>query len=292
MKNGLMFSLLIAGIALAFPAQSAEVHPLKVMSYNIRYNNPGDGVNAWPNRKDHVADMIGSKYSADLAGLQEAQYDQIQDLEERLPEYAWIGVGREDGKQAGEFTSIFYRKERLEPLEHDTFWLSEQPDVPGSKSWDTAITRIVTWVKFKDKQNEKELYHFNTHFDHRGQQARLESAKLIWKKIKEIAGDTPVVLTGDFNVRENSDPYAILVGKTEFDGERSQLKDARYVSKTEHEGPTSTITDWKEHRGPESKIDFIFVHNGFEVLSHKVLDDKYGYYFPSDHLPILAEVQF
>lgn len=287
-----MFTLAITLGGIVMSNFAADESAIRVMSFNIRYNNPGDGINAWPNRKDKVADMIGKRHQADLAGLQEAQRDQIDDLVERLPEYAWFGVGRDDGKDAGEFTPIFYRKDRFDLLEQETFWLSETPDMPGSKSWDTAITRIATWGKFRDKKSGKEFYYINTHFDHRGNQARTESAKLIVKKIGEIFGETPTVLTGDFNVRETSDAYEVLAGKQEANGTTSILKDARYASKTGHQGPTSTFTNWEEYGPPETKIDFIFVQNGFEVLSHKVLDDRYDNRFPSDHLPVLAEIQF
>ena len=266
---------------------------LRVMTYNIRYNNPGDGVNAWPNRKDHVAEMIGTKAHADLAGLQEALREQIGDLAARLPGYAWFGVGRDDGKDKGEHTPIFYRQERFELLDHNTFWLSETPEVPGSKSWDAAITRIVTWGKFKDKTSGIEFYYFNTHFDHIGRQARTESARLIWKKIQSLTLGAPVFLTGDFNVPEKSEAYRVLTGNTPEAGPVSDLRDARYLSQTGHQGPTSTFAnkDWTQFREPESKIDFIFVRQGIQVLSHKVLDDQYDGRFPSDHLPVVAELK-
>lgn len=266
---------------------------LRVMTYNIRYNNPGDGVNAWPNRKDHVAEMIGTKAHADLAGLQEALREQIGDLAARLPGYAWFGVGRDDGKEKGEHTPIFYRQERFELLDHNTFWLSETPEVPGSKSWDAAITRIVTWGKFKEKASGVEFYYFNTHFDHIGRQARTESARLIWKKIQSLTQGAPVFLTGDFNVTEKSEAYRVLTGNTPEAAPVSDLRDARYLSQSGHQGPTSTFVneDWTQTREPESKIDFIFVRQGIQVLSHKVLDDQYDGRFPSDHLPVVAELK-
>lgn len=275
-------------------AGSEKNESIDVMTYNIRYNNPGDGINAWPNRKDRVAEMIGARYHADLAGLQEALKEQIDDLAQRLPDYAWFGVGREDGKEKSEYTPIFYRKDRFELLEQDTFWLSETPDVAGSKSWDSSLMRIVTWGKFQDKNTGIQFYYFNTHFDHRGQVARVESAKLIWKKISEITGELPAVLTGDFNLRENNPAYVILTGKEPVGDSSSDLKDARYLSKKGHEGPTSTFVSgegWTQYGPPESKIDFIFVRNGFTVNRHRVLDDQFDGRFPSDHLPVLAEIQ-
>lgn len=285
-----MYRILILSMMFCFAFSNvtafADENALRVMTFNIRYNNPGDGINAWPNRKDHVADMIGTKHKADLAGLQEALKGQIDDLQDRLDDYAWFGVGRDDGKDKGEYCPIFYRKTRFELLEKGTFWLSETPTVPGSRSWDAAITRIVTWGKFKDLKNEKTFYMFNTHFDHRGREARFESAKLITQKAPKIAGDTPYFITGDFNLRETTDAYAVLAG-----GE-SPFEDARYASKKPHEGPTATFTrnQWTELGPPESKIDYLFVKKGLGVLTHKVLDDQYDGRFPSDHLPVLAEI--
>ncbi|RJP24856.1 MAG: endonuclease/exonuclease/phosphatase family protein [Candidatus Omnitrophota bacterium] len=280
--------LVIFGLS-TISVTAEEPQAIRVMSYNIRYNNPGDGINAWPNRKDHVAEMIGAKHRADFAGLQEVLKGQIDDLAERLPNYAWIGVGRDDGWQKGEFSPIFYRKEQFELLQTNTFWLAETPEIPGSKSWDTSITRVVTWGKFKDLKTDHEFYHFNTHFDHRGQKAREESAQLVWKKIKAIAGDAPTFFTGDFNTRENSKPYEILAGK---DSE-SDLIDARYVSKTVHRGPTASTSGaegWTKIGPNESRIDYIFIRNGISVLSHQILDDQYDGRYPSDHLPVLAEI--
>ncbi len=267
-----------------------EDSSIRVMSYNIRYNNPGDGINAWPHRKDHVAEMIGDKYKADFAGLQEARKEQIDDLVERLPDYDWFGVGRDDGWQGGEFTPIFYRKDCFQLLQTDTFWLSETPRIPGSKSWDAAITRIVTWGKFKDLKTDQIFYHFNTHFDHRGRKAREESAELLWRKVKEIAGDAPSFITGDFNVRETSKTYLILTGAES----ESDLIDARYVSMNAHRGPTSSSSGrngWTELGPSESRIDYIFMREGVQVLNHSILDDQYDGRYPSDHLPVLAEIE-
>ena len=258
---------------------------LRFMSFNIRYNNPGDGENAWPNRKDFAASMIRF-HRADFAGLQEALKGQIDDLAERLPEYGWFGVGRDDGKEGGEFTPIFYRKDRFEFLEKSTFWLSEEPEVPGSRGWDTAITRIVTWGRFRDKTTGKVFFHFNTHFDHRGLQAREESARLLLIKIEKIAETAPIIVTGDFNCMESSIPYQIL---TKGDGSEA-LKDARYISVHGHHGPTGTSSGFKVAGTPGRKIDYIFIKNGVQVLQHGVLSDTWDGRFPSDHLPVLAEV--
>ncbi len=264
-----------------------------VMTFNIRYDNPNDP-NPWPKRHEHVAEMIGERYNTDFTGLQEALKHQVDDLLNSLPNYAYIGVGRQNGKQEGEHCAILYRKDKYEVLQHDTFWLSETPEEAGSQSWDSSLPRIVTWGKFKQKETGKVLYHFNTHFDHRGEQARVESAKLIWKKMKEITGGTPSVLTGDFNIRETSQPYKILSGRESFNGHTSELADTRYVSMNAHQGPTASFTreSWTKAGPPESMIDYIFVYNGFQVINHWTLDDKFGEHFPSDHLPVLTELQW
>ncbi len=290
-----LISIFLLGVSVSL-AETDETS-IRVMTYNIRYNNEEDGINAWPNRKDHVAEMIRDKYQADLLGVQEALLDQAKDLEDRLPEYKRIGVGRDDGWDQGEHMAIFFKKERFELIQHHTFWLSETPEIPGVKSWETSNNRIVTWAKFKDRLTGNMFYHFNTHFDHRSQKARVESAKLIWHRIQSMTGDLPVILTGDFNITEKNEAYEILVGLKpagENSSDLSDLKDARYLSQTPHQGPTSTFTrnDWTVTGDPESKIDFIFVRNGFRVLSHRVPDDQYDGRFPSDHLPVVADLAF
>jgi endonuclease/exonuclease/phosphatase family metal-dependent hydrolase len=270
--------------------QGADDPPaLRVMSFNIRYNNPRDGENAWPHRRDWVAEIIRGR-KTDVAGLQEAQLNQIEDLQKRLPGYGWFGVGRDDGKNQGEFVPIFYRKDRFEVLEKDSFWLSETPDQPGSVGWDAAITRVVTWGKLKDKQTGRELYAFNTHFDHRGPKARKQSARLLIDRMKQIAGDAPVVLTGDFNTGVNSKPYQTLTGKSQA-GEQAKfaLREAREATTTKPQGPNSTWNGFSQVK-PGRRIDFIFTHGPLRVLSYRVLDEQRDGRFPSDHLPVLAEL--
>lgn len=283
--------LLLTGILLSnisvLQAQSPAQKILRVMSFNIRYNEPRDGVNAWANRKTKVSDVIRF-HKADLIGLQEAQYNQLQDLE-KLNGFAWCGVGR-DGGDKGEFSAILYRQSRFKLVETATFWLSETPEKAGSKGWDADYPRIVTWAKFQDRHTKKIFFHFNTHFDHRGERARIESAKLLVSRIEKIAGRSPFVVTGDFNFRESAEGYKILTGAS---GENTnlKLKDARYASINGHFGPTSTFNEFKELI-PGMKIDYIFVGNGVKVLEHGVLADRWDGLWASDHLPVLAEIVF
>jgi endonuclease/exonuclease/phosphatase family metal-dependent hydrolase len=257
---------------------------LTIMSYNIRYDNPDDGINAWPNRKDHVAEMMTDVYSADIIGVQEALKHQLDDLQAKMPGYSWVGVGRDDGKDQGEFSPIFYNTDRFDLIATNTFWLSETPDRPGSRSWDAAITRIATWAKLSDRESGQEFYVINTHFDHRGEVARKESARLITEFVEGLDEDIPVLLTGDFNVTEESEAYAVLA-------DSPILNDARYLSEEGHEGPTATFNDWETLQPEESRIDYIFVNSHVSVLSHKIADDRYEGRFPSDHLPVIARVE-
>ena len=165
--------------------------PLRVISYNVRFNNPGDGINAWPERRDRVAALLRF-HEADLIGVQEALAGQLDDLDAALPGHAWLGVGRDDGATTGEYTAIFYRTDRLELLDEGTFWLSPTPSVPGSVGWDAAITRIATWARFRDLRTGTAFVHLNTHFDHVGAEARTESARLIVDWLGGVDPATPV----------------------------------------------------------------------------------------------------
>lgn len=264
---------------------------LRVLSFNIRYDNPDDGPDAWPHRKEAVANLIRDQ-QVDVAGLQEALKGQIDDLQALLPEYAWLGVGREDGAEQGEFAPIFYRRDRLDTLRWGAFWLSETPDIPGSRSWDAALERIATWAVLRDRQTGAAFLAANTHFDHRGAEARTKSAELIAERLGTLAAahageandeakTLPVALTGDFNARENSAPYAVLA---------NAFSDALYASEQPHEGPLSTWNGF-EAIAPGARIDYVFVSVGVSVYAHRILPDKTASgRFPSDHLPALAEI--
>ncbi|HLA13347.1 MAG TPA: endonuclease/exonuclease/phosphatase family protein [Pyrinomonadaceae bacterium] len=262
----------------------------RVMTFNIRYDEPRDNENAWPNRKELVANTIRF-HQADLVGVQEALKRQLTDLERLLPQYDWVGVGRDDGIDKGEFSAILYRKNRFVLLETSTFWLSETPEVPGSKGWDSAYPRVVTWARFRDRTTGKIFFHFNTHFDHSGVRSREESARLLRREIDKVAGARPVVVTGDFNFKESSDGYQILTGKRVEDGTdpETALRDARYLSRHGHHGPTSTFNEFKA-LVTEMKIDFVLAKGGVDVLQHGVILDTCEGRFSSDHLPVLAEI--
>jgi endonuclease/exonuclease/phosphatase family metal-dependent hydrolase len=262
-------------------SQSAKEN-IRVMSYNVRYDNPGDGENRWSNRKDRLTKLI-SYHAPDVFGTQEVLLNQLQDIEKALPQYAWYGAGRDDGKQAGEFSAVFYNKDRFTLLDKGTFWLSPEPAKP-SKGWDAAIVRVCSWVKLKDKNTSRDFFLFNTHFDHIGVKAREQSAALIVKKIKELAGNMPVILTGDFNTPDTAAPYKTIISS-------NILKDARELSKTGHYGPDGSFSTFEVASKLGERIDYIFVNNQYEVLRHAILTDSQNGRYPSDHLPVIAEIR-
>lgn len=282
-------SLMIVQISIAAEpnALSSNVaDSVKVMSFNIRYNNPNDGENAWPNRKAMVASVVNF-HAVDLVGMQEVLRDQLTELETLLPDYAWYGVGRDNGgitgENTGEFAPIFYRRARLQLLDSGEFWLSETPNQIASRGWDAALPRIATWAKFKDRQSGEDFIHLNTHFDHRGEVARVRSAQLVIDKLAALSDDLAVVVTGDFNVTPDSDAYATMT---------TGLKDARLKSESTPHGPSGTFGGFTVELGESmDRIDYVFVGDEVKVLRYGVLSDQWNGRYPSDHLPVLAEIQ-
>ena len=280
-----IFSLFFLIILGAGCSPQTENKPLKVMSFNIRYDNPADGPNAWTHRKKIAVEAI--KINAiDIVGMQEVLKSQEDYLIANLPEYDSYGVGRDDGDAGGELGSIFFRKRRFELLEKSTFWLSETPDSIGSKAWGAVLPRIVSWVKLHDRETAQDLYFFNTHFSHMSESARKNSAELLVKKITEIAGKYPVILSGDFNCVSQSEPYQVLTGNSP---NLLQLFDTHYISETEHFGGLQSINGFGRSRR-ETIIDFLFCNSAFRVLNHGILTVQKDSVFISDHYPVLATV--
>ena len=267
--------------------RDAAPAPLRVMTFNIRYDNPGDGVNAWPNRKDWVASLI-RWHGADIIGVQEALKHQLTDLDARLPGFARVGVGRADGREKGEFSAILYRADRVALRDSGTFWLSPTPEVPGSKGWDTAIERVATWARFADRRTGCEWFQINTHFDHIGEVARQESARLIRRRIASLARGAAVVMTGDLNTEPTHAPYRILTTEPMADA-TPPLLDAFTVSRNGHYGPTSSWNAFKAIE-PNRRIDYILVSSPVVVAQHAILPDMWDGRFPSDHLPVMATI--
>jgi endonuclease/exonuclease/phosphatase family metal-dependent hydrolase len=257
---------------------------LVVMTFNVRYANPNDGANAWPARREGVREMIRGQ-RPDVMGTQELLHSQLQDMLAALPGYACTGVGREDGKTKGEYCALFYREERLEMLDGGTFWLSATPAVPG-KGWDAACERVVTWAKLREKRGGKVFFAFNTHFDHVGNTARRESAALLKARIKEIAGEAPVVVTGDFNATSASTPLRVLVDPAD-PGHLANAADVTPV----FEGPRHSYHDFgRLEEGRRQLIDHVLVKNGVTVTRVQVLDSSSTGGYISDHYPVIAVV--
>lgn len=264
---------------------------IRVLSFNIRYDNPNDGENRWEYRKDFISDII--KTQAHIVGTQEGMANQLEDLDKLLVSSSFhfnrVGVSRIGSEKEGEFCAIYYRNDHFELLDHNTFWLSENPSELGSVGWDAALPRIVTWAELYDNNNEQSFFVFNTHFDHRGSIARVNSSRILLEKIDEIAGENPVIVMGDLNTQEHEAPYKIL---TEVDRGplNIELLDGFYHSEEGHEGPNSTWNGFNEIV-PDHRIDFIFVNPKISVLKHRILTDKKDGRFPSDHLPVQAELK-
>ena len=258
---------------------------LNVMTFNIRYNTPKDSLDAWPYRKDFVASQV-LFHDAHIIGVQEALHEQMTDLKQRLPRFKYEGVGRDDGKEKGEYSAIFYDTTRLQALQSKTFWLSETPGIAGSKGWDAQITRVVTWIKFRDRQTKKIFYAFNTHFDHIGKVARRESAKLLLQKVKEIAGSTPAVITGDFNAKPTDEPIQVIMDKNN----PLHLVDSKEISGTPHYGPVGTFNGFGPAEREDQPIDFIFLKGNWKVLKHATISQIWKGHFASDHFSVFAKL--
>jgi endonuclease/exonuclease/phosphatase family metal-dependent hydrolase len=276
-----------SGHPIADPSSIPWAPPLRIMTFNIRLDLASDGPNAWPYRRDWVASLIRF-HAPDAVGVQEALAHMLTELDTRLPGFARVGVGRADGREGGEFSAILYRTDRLELLDGGTFWLSPTPEVAGSKGWDAAIERIATWARFRDRRTGCSHLHLNTHFDHIGEQARQESARLIRHRIAGLAGDLAIIVTGDLNADPRSVPYRIFTRDT-LAGASAPLRDAFDASSGGHYGPTSSWTAFKAIE-PGRRIDYVLVSTHIPVLMHGILPDSWDGRFPSDHLPVLAAV--
>ncbi len=259
--------------------------PINAMSFNIRYDNPEDGPQNWHHRKENVVRMINF-YDLDIIGMQEVLVGQLNYLETNLKQYKTVGVGREDGKEKGEFSPIFYRKDRFKELKSGSFWLSETPQMV-SKGWDAALERIATWVVLKDKTSGREFIFMNTHFDHIGDIARIESAKLLKNKSIELAEDLPLILTGDFNLVPESEGIKTLI---ESDGKNTLVNSSSVADITY--GPDWTTCGFDNRPFHERKvIDYIFVKGIKKVDKYAVLSEMLNDIFLSDHCPVLAQIK-
>lgn len=273
----LLITTFLISTALHIKAQS-----FIVATFNIRYDNRSDSGNLWVNRAPVVANLIRF-HDFDVFGVQEALKNQLNDINAALPEYARYGVGRDDGKQAGEHSSIFYKKEKFKLLKSGDFWLSSTPEIPGL-GWDaTCCNRVCSWIYLENIESKKKFYLFNVHFDHQGVIARKESAKLMVDKIKAIAGSQPVLLTGDLNGGRESEWYQTIINS-------GILKDVYQGVKYPYAN-NSSMNGFRTPRGT-SVIDHIFMSKQFTASRWGILTDSYFGKFPSDHFPVVATVSF
>ena len=249
---------------------------VKMMTYNIRFATPHDGVNEWKLRKSEVSDLI-KKYDPDMIGVQEALLSQIEDIIKDLPDYTYVGVGRDDGKTKGEYSAILFKKDKFKVRDQNTFWLSETPEVPGSKHWDAAITRVATWGRFTDVTSDKEFVVINTHFDHIGAEARKNSADLLVRKSAKIAKGQPLLVMGDFNCTRDEPPYKVMISAG------TNLKDPAPAD------PPGTFCTFAVDSIPCKAIDYLFYSPDWTATKYNVITDNDGKYYPSDHLPVMAE---
>ena len=254
---------------------------------NIRYDNPGDSINAWPNRIGIVCDMFKVE-KPDLFGLQEALWYQYEAIDSALIGYSSIAVGRDDGKKKGEMNPVFFNNNRFDLVKDSTFWLSETPQKPGSRGWGASLPRIVTWVELTNKETHGPFFYFNTHFANDSDSARIMSAKILLNEIERLAGKNKFVVTGDFNMTSDSKAYSIL---TESSSSHPLLKDSYLISATQPYGPTYTFNGWSDIPG-KNRIDYVFVRNGIKVLNSSILIRKKGPVFISDHWPYEAGVKY
>ncbi|PRX48866.1 endonuclease/exonuclease/phosphatase family protein [Salegentibacter salegens] len=277
MTNRIFFILFL----FIFTGTTLSSQEVELMSYNIKFANETDGENSWSKRQDHITKQIRF-YEPQIFGVQEALVSQLKHFESKMKNYKYVGVGRDDGKKAGEFSAIFYNSAAFEVLENDTFWLSETPN-EISVGWDAAMERVCTYAKFKEKKSGKVFWVFNTHFDHVGEKARENSAKLIWEKISALNKENlPVILMGDLNLEPDTSGIQFLMHK---------MNDSKAVAKLDF-GPEGTFNAYNFNEPVNRRIDYIFTSDNIEVKKYAVLSDSKDLKYPSDHLPVFVRVDF
>jgi len=283
-----VLTLLMMMTSMTPAAPTTAPATITVMTFNVRYGTADDGPDAWPKRRELFFKTIKS-HDPDLLGTQEVLAFQADELQRELPQYTFVGVGRDDGKRAGEFAPIQFRTRRFELLDKGFFWLSDQPEKPGSVGWDAALTRMVTWVKLRDRlADNQELDFLNTHWDHKGVVAHVESAKLMRARMRDLddGGRIPIIMTGDLNSDEDSDAVKLL----ESDNQRIVLLDA-YREIHPQRSPDEASFHAFKGTTQGSRIDFI-LHTGYYRPTSAQIDhvNQNGHY-PSDHFPVIAVLE-
>jgi endonuclease/exonuclease/phosphatase family metal-dependent hydrolase len=279
-----LFSLLLV-LFLCGCSNNIRKDAIKVITLNIRYDNPDDSLNGWSDRAAMVCSFLKNE-NPDILGMQEVLLNQYEVFDSVLKEYASVGVGRSDGAKGGEMNPVFYRKERFDMTRTKTFWLSETPEIAGSLAWGSGLPRIVTWMELVDKKTHEHLFFFNTHFAHDSDSARIMSSKLLLTKVDSIAAGFPFIVTGDFNQLSTSKGYEILTGPAES---IPLLRDTYVVSDKNPEGPAYTFNGFSDKQG-SGRIDYIFVKDGMKVLNHSTIVKKERSIYISDHWPVEAVI--
>ncbi|MCU0785800.1 MAG: endonuclease/exonuclease/phosphatase family protein [Verrucomicrobia bacterium] len=289
-RRGAGLALLAATLAALhpLPASAQSTHPaspdtLTVMTYNLKFASPNPP-NAWPVRRPLVREVI-QQIAPDVFGTQEGLYAQLKEIASDLPDYEWIGLGREGGSR-GEFMAVFYRKARFEPLAYDHFWLSDTPEVIGSSTWGNRNRRMVTWVKFLDRQTQREFFLWNTHFDNQVQAAREQAAKLVRERVAALDTKLPLILTGDFNAAGGTNAaYKILTDGGFF-------ADTWMTAKERQGEGLNTSNGFQAIRRNGVRIDWILTRGEVVADSTEIVTFSRNGQFPSDHFPVVARMRF
>jgi endonuclease/exonuclease/phosphatase family metal-dependent hydrolase len=258
---------------------------IRVMTLNIRYDNPRDSINAWSKRASQVCDFISNE-KPDILGMQEVLWHQYQLLDSVLTDYSSVGVGRSDGARGGEMNPVFFRKEKFDMVRNITFWLSNSPELAGSLGWGASLPRIVTWMELVDKNSHKHFFFFNTHFAHDSDSARLMSSKILLREVNKIAEGYPFIISGDFNMPPTSTGYSILTGPNES---VPLIRDSYVITEGQPTGPVYTFNGFSD-KAKTARVDYIFVRNGMRVLEYKTVVKKNNGVYISDHWPVEALV--
>jgi endonuclease/exonuclease/phosphatase family metal-dependent hydrolase len=280
MKN----KLLLLAFALMALGNIAHSQQLTIASYNIRYDNRGDADkgDGWATRYPTIANII--KFNDfDVFGAQEVLHNQLLNLADSLPGYKWLGVGRDDGKEAGEYAPIFYKTDKFKLLNNGHFWLSTDTEKPN-KGWDAALPRICTWAYLQDIKTGFKFYFFNLHMDHVGVEARKQSSILVLNKIKQMAGKIPTILTGDFNVDQTNESYTLI-------NTSGVLRDCFTLAPVKL-ADNGTFNSFKINAVTKARIDHIFVTKDFTVKRYGILTNTFNGHLPSDHYPVIVVADF
>lgn len=283
----LLFHLFfLSGFLIPGPCIKAQyADSIKIMTWNIRLDVASDGEHQWKYRSKPLASFI-MQQQPDVLGVQEAMHHQVRQIKCKTKGYKVIGVGRDDGSKGGEYNALYYKTNNLRLVRSGTFWLSETPDEAGSRGWDAACNRIATWAEFEQKKSGIHFFVMNTHFDHMGDTARINSAILIQDKLGKLAGHLPAILMGDFNVNSKHRVYRILT----FPENEVTLGDTRKRDGCKKSGPDLSYVSFDPDYKPSSPIDFIFATWDFKIISSTIYDFRKNGIYWSDHLPVIVKM--